>query len=81
MAEQAVDFFDYIIEDKRSVLLNKIEYIDEKFDDFKKQKAFNKRLDKELTRIEVGHKNLSYSQLSSLLNQNKLVVKAYKLKT
>ncbi|TMN93896.1 hypothetical protein CWB61_18905, partial [Pseudoalteromonas sp. S407] len=36
MAEQDVDFFDYIIEEKRTLLLDKIKYIDETFDDYKK---------------------------------------------
>ena len=44
MAEQDVDFFDYVREDKRPILLDKIEYIDDSFTDFKKQKAFNKCL-------------------------------------
>ncbi|MCF7519381.1 DNA phosphorothioation-associated putative methyltransferase [Pseudoalteromonas sp. L21] len=44
MADQDVDFFDYINEAKRPLLLDKIEYIDNSFEDYKKQKAFNKRL-------------------------------------
>ena len=46
MADLDVDFFDYIIEEKRPLLLNKIDYIDDTFDDYKKQKAFNLKLDK-----------------------------------
>ncbi|MDI4650512.1 MULTISPECIES: DNA phosphorothioation-associated putative methyltransferase [Pseudoalteromonas] len=44
MAEQDVDFFDYVIEEKRPLLLNKIDYIDDTFDDYKKQKSFNLKL-------------------------------------
>tara|TARA_R110001583_G_scaffold154593_2_gene306297 strand:- start:6645 stop:8684 length:2040 start_codon:yes stop_codon:yes gene_type:complete len=44
MADQDVDFFDYINESRRPLLLDKIEYIDESFGDFKKQKSFNKQL-------------------------------------
>ncbi len=42
MAEQDVDFFDYIREDKRPVLLDKIEYIDSTFKNYRRQKkSFN----------------------------------------
>ena len=57
MADQDVDFFDYIIEEKRPLLLNKIDYIDDTFDDYKKQKAFNKRLLKELNKLMKQNNN------------------------
>jgi len=44
MADQDVDFFDYVDEKKRPVLLDKIEYIDDSFDDYKKQKSFDRKL-------------------------------------
>jgi DNA phosphorothioation-associated putative methyltransferase len=76
MAEQDVDFFDYIREDKRPVLLDKIEYIDENFDDFKKQKAFNKRLSMELS---SGNNQCSFTilQLTTILKSN-LKIRGYK---
>jgi DNA phosphorothioation-associated putative methyltransferase len=77
MADQDVDFFDYIREDKRPILLNKIEYIDESFDDFKKQKAFNKRLNKELINIDSLPINLSLIQVDTLLS-HKVKIKKYK---
>jgi len=52
MAEQDVDFFDYINESRRPLLLDKIEYIDEGFDDYKKQKAFNKKIKNVLNAID-----------------------------
>ncbi|TWX72210.1 DNA phosphorothioation-associated putative methyltransferase [Colwellia sp. C1TZA3] len=67
MADQDVDFFDYIKEEKRPVLLNKIEYIDESFDDFKKQKAFNKRLNKELKGLSKNNKPMTKLNIGSLL--------------
>ncbi|WP_100913677.1 DNA phosphorothioation-associated putative methyltransferase [Pseudoalteromonas spongiae] len=76
MAEQDVDFFDYIIEEKRPLLLDKIKYIDETFDDYKKQKAFNKRLLKELELTEM--KQLNKIQIESLLNPKALSLKGYR---
>ncbi|TMN87087.1 hypothetical protein CWB72_16670 [Pseudoalteromonas phenolica] len=76
MAEQDVDFFDYIIEEKRTLLLDKIKYIDETFDDYKKQKAFNKRLLKELELTEM--KQLNKIQIESLLNPKALSLKGYR---
>jgi DNA phosphorothioation-associated putative methyltransferase len=70
MADQDVDFFDYIIKEKRPLLLNKIDYIDDTFEGYKKQKAFNKRLLKELCKLQVGLNSISFSQLSELLEQN-----------
>jgi DNA phosphorothioation-associated putative methyltransferase len=79
MADQDVDFFDYVIEEKRPLLLNKIDYIDDTFDDYKKQKAFNKRLLEELSQFEIKYKNLNYYQLIALLDQLKIKIKYYRL--
>ncbi len=46
MADQDIDFFDYINENRRPPLLNKGAYIDESFDNYKKQLSFDKRLAK-----------------------------------
>jgi DNA phosphorothioation-associated putative methyltransferase len=78
MAEQDVDFFDYIREDKRPVLLDKIEYIDESFEDYKKQTAFNKRLDRELSKIKPNLYNITRFQMDSLLLP-KLKIRGYKV--
>ncbi|QBL10513.1 DNA phosphorothioation-associated putative methyltransferase [Rheinheimera sp. D18] len=76
MADQDVDFFDYIISEKRPLLLDKINYIDDTFKDYHKQKAFNKRLSKELYEMELW--NISYSQLLILLLQKNLDIKGYR---
>ncbi|MDE3271799.1 DNA phosphorothioation-associated putative methyltransferase [Pseudoalteromonas sp. G4] len=76
MAEQDVDFFDYIIEEKRPLLLDKINYIDETFDDYKKQKAFNKRLLKEFEFTEVTKLNIN--QIENLLKQKALSINGYR---
>jgi len=46
MAEQDIDFFDYIIENRRPPLLNKGAFINETFSNYKKQVSFDKRLAK-----------------------------------
>jgi DNA phosphorothioation-associated putative methyltransferase len=48
MAEQDVDFFDYMNESQRPVLINKIDYFDEGFIDHKKTKKFDNLLDKSI---------------------------------
>ncbi|MBE0364124.1 hypothetical protein PULV_a1690 [Pseudoalteromonas ulvae UL12] len=77
MAKQDVDFFDYVIEEKRPILLNKIDYIDDTFDDYKKQKAFNKRLNKEASYLRKD-KIISYKHLNEELSKNKLTLKQYR---
>ena len=46
MAEQDIDFFDYVNENQRPPLLNKGAFIDEHFVNYKKQISFDKRLAK-----------------------------------
>jgi DNA phosphorothioation-associated putative methyltransferase len=79
MADQDVDFFDYITEDKRPVLLNKIEYIDESFTDFKIQKAFSKRLNKEMLKLDLNVSTVYLQQISALLGSSNFEISGYKL--
>ncbi|GLS89949.1 hypothetical protein GCM10007916_10160 [Psychromonas marina] len=46
MAEQDIDFFDYVNENRRPPLLNKGAYLDESFANYKKQISFDRRLAK-----------------------------------
>lgn len=80
MAEQDVDFFDYMNENQRAVLLDKMKYIDESFEDYKKQKAFNKRLIKEISNVESLPINLSLIQIDAILG-HKVKIKQYQLIT
>jgi hypothetical protein len=59
-------------------LLDKIEYIDESFEDYKKQTAFNKRLDRELSKIKPNLYNITRFQMDSLLLP-KLKIRGYKV--
>lgn len=76
MAEQDVDFFDYINENQRPVLLDKVEYIDESFEDFKKQKAFNKRL---FENFQEKNINLTFNNLLRILLQKGLTITGYRI--
>ena len=77
MADQDVDFFDYVNESKRPILLDKVEYIDESFEDYKKQKAFNKRLAQEIDKLESSFNSITRTQISNLLLPN-LELRGYK---
>ncbi|WP_371187840.1 DNA phosphorothioation-associated putative methyltransferase [Thalassotalea maritima] len=80
MVDQDVDFFDYINEAKRPLLLNKIEYIDDSFDDFKKQKNFNQKLSKIFERLGLAAD--LYSVMNSLfladILSNQYKIKGYR---
>jgi DNA phosphorothioation-associated putative methyltransferase len=79
MADQDVDFFDYVEEARRPLLLDKIEYIDESFEDYKKQKAFNKRLIKELYDINQGlYRQLTAINIKSLLLTKNIEIKGFR---
>lgn len=79
MAEQDVDIFDYINHDRRQVLLNKIDFIDDTFAEYKKQKAFNRKLDKVLNQFP-DIKTLRNLELDQILQSQKLEVRRFQLK-
>jgi DNA phosphorothioation-associated putative methyltransferase len=78
MADQDVDFFDYINKNKRSILLDKIEYIDDSFIDYKKQKAFHKRLQVELNNSMSTEVFINQANLDSILETNQVSLKGYR---
>lgn len=78
MAEQDVDFFDYINENRRPVLLDKIEYIDDSFDDFSKQKSFNTRFKKEIEKSSMSQSTISLEGVLNLFLTQKVIIKGYR---
>ncbi|WP_435237542.1 DNA phosphorothioation-associated putative methyltransferase [Psychromonas sp. PT13] len=75
MADQDIDFFDYINESRRPPLLNKGALIDETFVNYKKQISFDKRLAKLLNTNLNEDVLLSRGEFDSKLNsENKKVV-------
>lgn len=77
MGEQDVDYFDYIHAGKRPLLLDKHSYIDESFDDYKKQISFNSKLDKILLQEDISFNNIYLNTLESILN-SKYEIKGYR---
>ena len=70
MAEQDIDFFDYINEKKRPPLLNKSALIDYSFNKFKQQCTFDKRLSKLL-----NYENNKETLLSRVNFEEELMIK------
>ncbi|MBY5993688.1 DNA phosphorothioation-associated putative methyltransferase [Ferrimonas balearica] len=78
MAEQEVDFFDYMDESKRPPLLNKSALTDDSFADHSKQQGFDKRA-RELGLLTVaGEENITAVELQLRLQQAGKVVKGYR---
>ncbi|TRX56698.1 DNA phosphorothioation-associated putative methyltransferase [Thalassomonas sp. M1454] len=61
MAEQDIDYFDYIDEFKRPVFFDKHLLIDDSFNHFKIQKKFHKNLVMKFKILENGSSNCDYS--------------------
>lgn len=80
MAEQDIDFFDYVNEDRRPPLLNKGAYIDADFVNYKKQVSFDKRLAK-LLNINLNEDVLmARRQYDSQLTSTNKTIKGYVIK-
>ena len=80
MAEQDIDFFDYMNENRRPPLLNKGAYIDESFANYKKQVSFDKRIGK-LLNINLNEDILlSRGEFETRLNEMGKKVSGFTLK-
>lgn len=80
MADQDVDFFDYVNENKRPPLLYKSKLISPEHKTYKKQKSFEKRL---LERINIDIKkspNISRLEFESKLLDNEIVISNFIIK-
>jgi DNA phosphorothioation-associated putative methyltransferase len=79
MAEQSIDFFDYINESKRPPLLNKHELMAEPDDNYAEQK----RLDERLINLGIvsgeGEQHMSNLELSGKLTNLKKEIKGYRI--
>jgi len=78
MAEQEVDFFNYIKENQRPVLLNKIEYIDESFDDYSKQLSFTKSFFSTFEQSQFSYQ-MALINIDEILKSKSKVLKGYRL--
>jgi DNA phosphorothioation-associated putative methyltransferase len=80
MAEQDIDFFDYVNEDRRPPLLNKHHYMSTKHENYKKQQSFDKRLAK-LMDVDWNKEAILYrSEYDVLLQKNQKQVANFSLK-
>ena len=75
MAEQDVDFFDYINENRCPVLLDKVEYIDESFSDLIKQRSF---ADKFAILLNNKHPGNDLTIINSFLAKQSIEIKGYR---
>ncbi|MBE8232323.1 MAG: DNA phosphorothioation-associated putative methyltransferase, partial [Endozoicomonadaceae bacterium] len=82
MADQDVDFFDYVQPEKRPLLLNKADLIDDSFEDYNKQQAFNKRLKADFfSSEEFKYSNVNKVNIDYILKKNNIHLKGYRFFT
>ncbi|CAH6815199.1 conserved hypothetical protein [Vibrio chagasii] len=80
MAEQDIDFFDYVNEERRPPLLNKHLYMLTEHENYKKQQSFDKRLAK-LIDIDWDKEEILYrAEFEILLSKNNSSIKSHKIK-
>ncbi|MBE8576448.1 DNA phosphorothioation-associated putative methyltransferase [Vibrio sp. OPT18] len=80
MAEQDIDFFDYVNEDRRPPLLNKHLYMPTEHENYKKQQSFDKRLAK-LVDMDWDKEVILYrNEYDVLLQKNQKQVANFSLK-
>ena len=80
MADQDIDFFDYINVNRRTPLLNKGAYIDESFVSYKKQISFDKRLAKLLNINSKEDVLLSRGEFDKRLNDSNKIIAGFTIK-
>ncbi|CAH7485210.1 conserved hypothetical protein [Vibrio chagasii] len=79
MAEQDIDFFDYVNEDRRPPLLNKHLYIPTEHENYKKQQSFDKRLATLLEIDFTAEALLTNIEYELLLTKSRKIISGYKL--
>ncbi|MCC4832815.1 DNA phosphorothioation-associated putative methyltransferase [Shewanella sp. 10N.7] len=80
MRDLEVDFFDYLEIEQRPILLDKIVFIDLNTENYNKQKTFNKRLNKELIKLEFNGRNITRLQLNTLLKKSEIKIQNNQLR-
>jgi DNA phosphorothioation-associated putative methyltransferase len=80
MAEQDIDFFDYVNENRRPPLLNKGAYLDQCFTNYKKQISFDKRLAKLLNFNLNEDIFMARGQYENLLKEENKSIERYIIK-
>jgi len=80
MADQDIDFFDYINVNRRPPLLNKGAYIDESFASYKKQVSFDRRLAKLFNYNLNEDVLMSRGEFDFQLNNSKKIITGFTIK-
>ena len=81
MAEQDIDFFDYVDEKRRPPLLNKHLYMPPEHEDYKKQLSFDKRLGKLMEFEPTEETQMVRSEFEVLLGKHNKEIRGFKLNT
>lgn len=79
MADQDIDFFDYVVEERRPPLLNKHLYMPEEHEKYGKQLSFDKRLAKLMDYEENEETQMSKVEFEVLLNKHSKQIKNFVL--
>ncbi|CAH7250234.1 conserved hypothetical protein [Vibrio chagasii] len=79
MAEQDIDFFDYVNEDRRPPLLNKHLYMPTEHENYKKQQSFDKRLAKLMEFESNEETQMVRAEFEVLLGKHNKEIKGFTL--
>ncbi|CAH7141994.1 conserved hypothetical protein [Vibrio chagasii] len=79
MAEQDIDFFDYVNEERRPPLLNKHLYIPTEHENYKKQQSFDKRLAKLMEFESSEETQMVRTEFEVLLGKHNKEIKGFAL--
>ncbi|WP_052879487.1 DNA phosphorothioation-associated putative methyltransferase [Vibrio coralliirubri] len=79
MAEQDIDFFDYVNEDRMPPLLNKHLYMPTEHENYKKQKSFDKRLAKLMEFESSEETQMVRAEFEVLLGKQNKEIKGFTL--
>ncbi|MFA0555699.1 DNA phosphorothioation-associated putative methyltransferase [Vibrio sp. 10N.222.55.A1] len=79
MAEQDIDFFDYVNEERRPPLLNKHLYIPTEHENYKKQQSFDKRLAKLMEFESSEETQMVRAEFEVLLGKHNKEIKGFTL--
>ncbi|UPR52767.1 DNA phosphorothioation-associated putative methyltransferase [Vibrio cyclitrophicus] len=79
MAEQDIDFFDYVNEERRPPLLNKHLYMPTEHENYKKQQSFDKRLAKLMEFEPTEETQMMRTEFEVLLDKEHKEIKGFTL--
>ena len=79
MAEQDIDFFDYVDEKRRPPLLNKHLYMPSEHENYKKQQSFDKRLGKLMEFEPTEETQMVRAEFEVLLGKHNKEIRGFKV--